>query len=141
MGAVHLRLMVAGPIASLGWRLRAVAYDGAKCSFFCALRSVERKVCPNGGHCSNRRTRPGAFLVVAHPWGFKADETIVTGSLKGRRRRLQPRLPFGFHWPLATANLLVPLASRVFSTSTFTLICLGLASAFFARRTFSTPLL
>ncbi len=78
MGAVHLRLMVAGPIASLGWRLRAVAYDGAKCSFFCALRSVERKVCPNGGHCSNRRAGPVHFS----SWH-------IHGGLK-RTKRLSP---------------------------------------------------
>jgi len=40
----------------------------------------------------------------------------------------------------AYAALPRTLASRVFSLPTFTLICLGLASAFLARVIFSTPL-
>jgi hypothetical protein len=91
-------------------------------------------------HCSNPRPA-GASHVRCTSMRFKADETIVTGLQKGKRCRLQLRLPFVFYCPLATANLLEALASRVFSASTFTLICLGLASAFFATRIFSTPLL
>jgi hypothetical protein len=44
-------------------------------------------------------------------------------------------LPPGFYAALADA-----LASRVFSPPTFTLICVGLASAFLARLIFSMPL-
>src|SRR6266478_7520203 len=82
-----------------------------------------------------------AFPCRRFPAGAIPRSTFLRRS--GLRHRLDSPVPPGKARQCPQAALVTlfgSLLSSVFSPPTFTLICFGLASAFFASLTFSTPL-
>ncbi len=79
------------------------------------------------------QTKREAVILTASRWPQGLEPVFLFASDAALKRRSST---FTFTY----AALLGPLASRVFSLPTFTLICFGLASAFFGRAIFNTPL-